>query len=84
MIKDLEISKELTGEELSAVRGGVAVTSAGVVGPVLNGNGSFIDLQVAPIILAQTAIDINVDVNNITATAIAAGFGTSVNQSVFK
>ena len=85
MIKDLEMSKELNGEELSAVRGGgTAVTTAGIVGPVLNGNGSLIDIQVAPIIVNQIALDFNLDVNNITQTAIAAGFGNSVNQAAFK
>jgi len=84
LIKDLEMSKELNGEELSAVRGGTAITTAGIIGPVLNGNGSLIDLQVAPIIVNQIALDFNIDVSNVTATAIAAGLGNSVNQAAFK
>ena len=41
MIKDLEISKELDRDALSAVRGGNSIHQGGVVAPVANAGGGF-------------------------------------------
>jgi hypothetical protein len=41
MIKDLEISKDLDREELSAVRGGNSIQQGGIYAPVANASGGF-------------------------------------------
>lgn len=75
MIKDLEISKELTAGELSAVRGGDASTagqqfgSGQAVGAGLISIGSPA-IQVNPQIMPQIAL--NLDIAAIIASANAA------------
>ena len=41
MIKDLEMSKDLDREELSAVRGGNTIQQGGINAPVANASGGF-------------------------------------------
>jgi len=41
MIKDLEMSKDLDREELSAVRGGNTIQQGGIYAPVANASGGF-------------------------------------------
>jgi len=63
-IKDLEISKELSGKELSAVRGG-GIQSANQFGSLQLVGGSLVSIgspnvQANPQTLTQTMTDVNV------------------------
>ena len=78
-IKDLAVSKELSAEELEAVKGGSNI--ALVQGPVqMAGNGGFNfaspNVQIAPQTVTQT--DTTVDIATVIASA-----GTLIGQSKF-
>jgi hypothetical protein len=75
MVKDLEISKELTRKELSGVRGGVALAGAGGQTLGMPGISLF-----SPIVAVNTPIatainvepKIDIDVANVIGSALTA------------
>lgn len=75
MIKDLEISKELTGEELSAVRGGGVSQSQQAVGAIYSGYqmGNNGDSFASPI------TNVGVVVSPVTQTAYGTHIGDDFN-----
>ena len=78
IIKDLEISKELSRKELSGVRGGVAIAAAG--GQVVQQNGlSFFSPIVATNAPTATANDNDTYVS-LKSASVLASFGTLVVQ----
>jgi hypothetical protein len=78
IIKDLEISKELSRKELSGVRGGVAIASAG--GQLIQQNGgSFFSPIVATNAPTATANDNDTYVS-LKSASVLASFGTLVVQ----
>jgi len=81
MIKDLEISKELNGAELSAVRGG-STNNAFVIGAGMYTGGALIAAQNAPVSLGQYAGDENYSYTSTTANALNIGLGNSLGQFV--
>jgi hypothetical protein len=68
IIKDLEISKELSGKELSAVRGGG--TNIGVQGGVVAAQGGLSFLSGQNIVNAPSQTQTNTEVGINTLTAV--------------
>ena len=80
MIKDLEMSKDLDRDALTAVRGGNSIQQGGVYAPVANASGGFsfaspTTLVSAPI-NAPTAVlndnDLNLTLNNDVASVVGS------------
>jgi hypothetical protein len=80
MIKDLEMSKDLDRDALSAVRGGNSIQQGGVYAPVANASAGFsfaspTTLVSAPI-NAPTAVlndnDLNLTLNNDVASVVGS------------
>jgi hypothetical protein len=88
MIKDLEMSKDLDRDALSAVRGGNAIVQNGIIAPVSNasGNGfsfaSPTSITSAPVsVQTATLNDNDLDLDIATKTANVVGsLGTFVWQ----
>jgi hypothetical protein len=87
MIKDLEISKDLDRDALSAVRGGNSIQQGGVYAPVANAGGGFsfgspTTIVSAPV-NAPTAVlndnDLHLKLANKT-TNVLGSYGTLVWQ----
>ena len=86
MIKDLEVSKDLASEELSAVRGGAnTIVQGGQIAPVAVLGGGFFSGQTvtnAPVNAPVAQIsdnDLKLDLTNNTANVLASAF-TKVHQ----
>ena len=87
MIKDLEMSKDLDRDALSAVRGGNAIQQGGIVAPVTNVGGGFSFASPTTIVStpvnAPTAVlndnDLYLDIVNNSATVLGS-LGTVVEQ----
>ena len=86
MIKDLEVSKDLASEELSAVRGGAnSIVQGGQYAPVAVQGGGFFSPQVvtsvpvnAPVaVLTDNDLKLDLDTNIAT---VAQSLGTLVGQ----
>ena len=86
MIKDLEVSKDLASEELSAVRGGAnSIVQGGQYAPVAVQGGGFFSPQVvtsvpvnAPVaVLTDNDLKLDLDTNIAT---VAQSLGTLVRQ----
>jgi hypothetical protein len=86
MIKDLEVSKDLASEELSAVRGGTnSIVQGGQIAPVAVQGGGFFSGQTvtnaavnAPAALINDN-DLKLDLTNNTANVLASAF-TKIHQ----
>ena len=87
MIKDLEMSKDLDRDALSAVRGGNSISQGGIYAPVANVGGGFgfaspTTIVSAPV-NAPTAVlndnDLNLDIAN-KSTSVLGSLGTFVWQ----
>jgi len=87
MIKDLEMSKDLDRDALSAVRGGNSIEQGGVYAPVANAGGGFsfgspTTIVSAPV-NAPTALlndnDLHLDIAN-KSTSVLGSLGTFVWQ----
>ena len=87
MIKDLEMSKDLDREELSAVRGGNSIYQEGVYAPVANASGGFAFASPTTIVSAPvnapTAVlnDNDLDLKLVNKTSNVLGsLGTGIWQ----
>ena len=87
MIKDLEMSKDLDRDALSAVRGGNTIQQGGIDAPVTNVGGGFSFASPTTIVStpvnAPTAVlndnDLYLDIVNNSATVLGS-LGTVVTQ----
>ena len=87
MIKDLEVSKELARDELSAVRGGNSIQQGGVYAPVANVGGGFsfaspTTIVSAPVNAPSAVLsdnDLKLKLSNNTADVLGS-FGTEIWQ----
>ena len=87
MIKDLEMSKDLDRDALSAVRGGNSIEQGGVYAPVANASGGFsfaspTTLVSAPVNAPSAVLndnDLHLDIAN-KSTNVLGSLGTFVWQ----
>jgi hypothetical protein len=87
MIKDLEMSKDLDRDALSAVRGGNSIEQGGVYAPVANASGGFsfaspTTLVSAPVNAPSAVLndnDLHLDIAN-KSTSVLGSLGTFVWQ----
>jgi Iap family predicted aminopeptidase len=86
MIKDLEVSKDLASEELSAVRGGAnTIVQGGQYAPVAVQGGGFFSPQVVTSVPVNAPVavltdnDLKLDLETNVAT-VAQSLGTLVRQ----
>ena len=87
MIKDLEMSKEMDRDALSAVRGGNTIQQGGVYAPVTNAGGGFSFASPTTIVSAPvnapTAVlndnDLDLDIATKTANVLGS-LGTVIAQ----
>jgi Iap family predicted aminopeptidase len=86
MIKDLEVSKDLASEELSAVRGGAnSIVQGGQYAPVAVQGGGFFSPQVVTSVPVNAPVavltdnDLKLDLETNVAT-VAQSLGTLVRQ----
>jgi len=80
IIKDLEISKELNGAELSAVRGGTVIQGAYVQGAQMSTGAAFVAAQYAPTYVSQYGTDYTYSVSETNANLFQYGFGNYATQ----
>jgi len=88
MIKDLEMSKDLDRDALSAVRGGNAIVQNGIIAPVSNASGNGFSFAspttiVSTPVSVQTATlndnDLDLDLSSYTANVLGSAF-TAIGQ----
>ena len=87
MIKDLEMSKEMDRDALSAVRGGNTIQQGGIYAPVANASGGFsfgspTTIVSAPVNAPSAVLndnDLDLDLANKTANVLGS-LGTIVLQ----
>ena len=87
MIKDLEMSKDLDRDALTAVRGGNSIQQGGVYAPVANASGGFsfaspTTLVSAPVNAPSAVLndnDLHLDIAN-KSTSVLGSLGTFVWQ----